>query len=81
MRSRSAERRLLRRLLREARVTAGLTQVELARRLGAPQSFVSKYESGERRIDVLELRRIALALNSSLPALVSKLEKTLNGAK
>lgn len=39
----------------EARQTAGLNQVELAERLGRPQSFVSKFEKGERRIDVLEL--------------------------
>ena len=41
-------------LLRRARVNAGLTQVDLAQRLGRPQSFVSKCESGERRVDVAE---------------------------
>jgi len=41
--------------LREARQAAGLTQVEIARRLGKPQSYVSKCESGERRVDVVEL--------------------------
>ena len=39
----------------KARQTAGLNQVELAERLGRPQSFVSKIEKGERRIDVVEL--------------------------
>ena len=38
----------------EAREAAGLTQVELAGRLGATQSFVSKCERGERRLDVVE---------------------------
>lgn len=42
-------------LLREARKTAGLTQSQAAERLGRPQSFVSKCESGERRVDVVEL--------------------------
>ncbi|WP_353200102.1 helix-turn-helix transcriptional regulator [Sandarakinorhabdus sp.] len=39
----------------EARRAAGLNQVELAEKLGRPQSFVSKIEKGDRRIDVLEL--------------------------
>jgi len=41
--------------LRRAREEAGLTQNEAARRLHRPQSFVSKCESGERRVDVVEL--------------------------
>jgi len=45
--------------LRQARKEAGLTQVEVAARLGKPQSFVSKCESGERRVDVVELQIFA----------------------
>lgn len=41
-------------LLRETRLDAGMTQEELARRLGRPRNYVSKCESGERRVDVLE---------------------------
>ena len=41
--------------LRNAREEAGLTQIEAARKLCRPQSFVSKCESGERRVDVVEL--------------------------
>lgn len=41
--------------LKEARLAAGLTQTDVAKRFGAHASFVSKCESGERRIDVLEL--------------------------
>jgi transcriptional regulator with XRE-family HTH domain len=51
-------RRFLARL-RDARERAGLTQVEVARRLRVPQSFVSKCESGERRVDVVELAQFA----------------------
>jgi transcriptional regulator with XRE-family HTH domain len=47
------------RALRKARQDAGLTQVEVARALKRPQSFVSNCESGERRIDVIELDEIA----------------------
>jgi transcriptional regulator with XRE-family HTH domain len=48
--------------LAAARERAGLTQVQLANRLRKPQSFVSNYERGQRRIDVLELLRIVDAL-------------------
>jgi len=41
-----------------ARQASGLTQQELARRLGRPQSFVAKFEGGERRLDLVELLRI-----------------------
>ena len=43
----------------EARVEAGLTQVEVTGRLRRPQGFVSKCESGERRVDVVELAKFA----------------------
>ena len=49
-------------LLVAAREKAGLTQQQLATRLGKPQSFISKYEGGERRIDVIEFIAIADAL-------------------
>ena len=49
-------------LLVAAREKAGLTQQQLADRLGKPQSFISKYEGGERRIDVVEFVAIADAL-------------------
>lgn len=41
-------------ILKQARLDSGLTQFDVAKRLGRPQSFVSKCESGERRIDVAE---------------------------
>lgn len=51
-----------RRLLVEARKQAGLTQVKLSERLSRPQSFVSKYERGERRLDVIEFFEVARAI-------------------
>ncbi|MGP0018514.1 MAG: helix-turn-helix domain-containing protein [Candidatus Sulfotelmatobacter sp.] len=45
--------------LKQARVEAALTQVEVAKILKRPQSFVSKIESGERRVDVVELGELA----------------------
>jgi len=52
-------------LLRDARLKAGLSQTELADRLGIPQSFVSKYETGERRLDVGEVLEVCNALGLS----------------
>ena len=48
----------LRKLLVQARTAAGLTQANLAEQLNRPQSFVSKYERGERRLDVVELLEV-----------------------
>ena len=49
-------------VLRATRQKAGLTQVELAARLHRPQSWVAKVEGGERRLDVVELAEVSLAL-------------------
>lgn len=50
-------------LLAEARKGKGMTQAEVATALGKPQSFVAKYENGERRIDVVEFVDIATVLD------------------
>jgi transcriptional regulator with XRE-family HTH domain len=68
------ERQILQDVLREMRLAAGLRQQDLAERLGVPQSFVSKYESGERRLDVLELRRVCFALGITLHDFTVRLE-------
>ena len=49
----------LRLKLKETRMEAGLTQAEVARMLGRPQSFISKVETRERRVDFLELQVLA----------------------
>ena len=67
----------LRLLLRQVRNEAGLTQTDVAERVGQPQSFVSKYESGERRLDVLELRDVCSAVGVSLPDFIKRLEQVL----
>jgi len=64
-------------LLRQLRTDAGLRQVDMAKALGKPQAFVSYYESGARRLDLLELRQICGILGIRLVDLVKKFEKLL----
>jgi transcriptional regulator with XRE-family HTH domain len=66
------DHRRLAELLRRLREDAGLRQSELAARLDRPQSFVSKYEAGERRLDLIELRAICVALDASVVELVQR---------
>lgn len=65
----------LRSLLVEARKQAGLTQADLATRLGRPQSFVSKYERGERRLDVVELLEVTDAIGVKTAKLIERIER------
>ena len=60
------------------RALAGMRQQDLADVLAVPQSVVSKFESGERRLDVLELRDICLVLKTTLPEFVRRFERTID---
>jgi transcriptional regulator with XRE-family HTH domain len=68
-------------LLRKIRVEKNLTQQDLAKRLKQPQSFISKYESGERRIDLVELKFICEELSISLIDFIKRFEKGDNESK
>lgn len=68
-------------LVREIRRESGLTQVEIAEKLNETQSFVSKYERGERRLDILELRSVAMASGITLTDFVTRLEKRLRKSR
>jgi transcriptional regulator with XRE-family HTH domain len=61
----------LRGRLRRARRDACLTQAEVGRRLGVRQAFVSKVESGERRLDPVELARFAAVYGKPLPCFLA----------
>lgn len=65
----------LRKVLVQARHDARLTQVALAKKLGRPQSFVSKFERGERRLDVPEFLEVARALGLDPAETVADLER------
>ena len=62
-------------MLRAARENAGLTQEEVADRLGESQSFVSKCERGERRLDVVELRSWCSVLGVSFHGFVKRFDQ------
>ena len=68
-------RKVLLELLRQARLAAGLRQADVAAKLGKPQSFVSNYESGERRLDLLELESVCEALRVELADFVMRYVK------
>jgi transcriptional regulator with XRE-family HTH domain len=64
-------------LLRQVRMEAGLSQRQLALRLNVPQAWLSKCESGQRRLDVLELMRICEAIGVSADSFVARLQLAL----
>jgi len=71
----SKEQLAFRELMIKARKQAGLTQHELAKRLKRPQSFIAKYEGGERRLDVVEFIVIASAMEIDPTRIVRALAK------
>lgn len=52
--------------LRKARLEAGLTQVQVAKKIGRPQSHISNVESGQQRVDIVELQRFAKIYNKNV---------------
>lgn len=80
-RSRQRQQDCLQVVLRRMRQGADLRQSDLAARIGEPQSFVSKYELGERRLDMIELRQICAALGVTLIELIHGFERCLHEAE
>jgi transcriptional regulator with XRE-family HTH domain len=64
-------------VLIDARRRVGITQQELAKRLRKPQSFVSKYERRERRLDVPEFIEVARAMGIDPPKLLAQIERAV----
>lgn len=73
----ATERDTVARLLVTVRKEAKLDQAAVARAVGKGQSFVSRYEAGERRLDVLELRAVCKACGITLSRFVKRLEAAL----
>ena len=68
-------------LLAALRQKSGVTQVELAQMLGQSQSFISKVERGDRRLDIIQLRTICQTLGTTLPEFITAWEKRLRAGK
>ncbi len=66
------KKRYLAALLRQVRLDAILTQAQVAERIGETQSYVSKYENGEQRLDLIELEAVCKAVNISLNQFVER---------
>ena len=75
------EYRLFLAFLKKTRQDAGLTQTQLAKKLKTTQSFVSKVERGERRLDIIELRLWTRALSVELSSFIAGLEVHLKSSK
>ncbi|WP_438335512.1 helix-turn-helix domain-containing protein [Edwardsiella tarda] len=69
----SYEYRLIIKTLKVRRIELKITQAQLAQELGKPQSFVSKIESGERRLDIIEFVHIARQLSLDLNKVLEKI--------
>lgn len=72
---------IFRSLLVSAREKSGLTQVQIAERLGKPQSFISKYERGERRLDFPEFIELADTLGIDIADFVSRYQSEITQTK
>lgn len=59
-------------LLRQVRLDANLTQLQLAEKIGQTQSYVSKYENGEQRLDLIEMETVCKAVGISLTDFVER---------
>lgn len=66
------------RVLRSKRKESGVTQIQLAEKLGMTQSAYSKLERGELRIDVIQLRTISKLIGATLPEFVASMEKEIH---
>lgn len=67
--------------IRTVRKAAGLTQIALSEKLGKPQSYVSKYESGERNLDLIEVIYVCQACGYAVDDFVLHLQTTMAGEK
>lgn len=69
----STEYQMVIKVLREARVAGHITQEELGKALGRPQSFIAKVENGERRLDIVEFVHLCRLVNIDPINIINKL--------
>lgn len=73
----SDEQQVFLALLRQIRHERGLTQAVMAKRLSVPQSFISDYETGSRKLDTLQMRQVCEAMETTLPEFAARLEEAI----
>ena len=73
----TSENNILLSLLRNVRQDAGLTQAQMAEKLGVNQSWVSYYERGSRKLDMLQVRQICAAAGVPLAEFAAMLDKSI----
>lgn len=71
------EYRVLIDCLKACRLQSNMTQQELANLLGCSQTYISKYEQGQKRLDIIEVRKICSCLGVGLVELISEFEERL----
>lgn len=77
----SDEQQVFLALLRQVRHERGLTQAAVAKRLTVPQSYISDYETGSRKLDTLQMRQVCEAMETTLPEFAARLEEAIAQAK
>jgi transcriptional regulator with XRE-family HTH domain len=73
----SRDYRIFTEVLRDFRTRAELTQDQLAEKVGQTQSYISKYERGELRLDLVQLRQLCTAMGTELSEFVAEFEERL----
>jgi transcriptional regulator with XRE-family HTH domain len=74
MATRSARKDLLRKILKDARISAGMRQVDVASKLKVPQSYIAKIEQGERKVTFIEVLDLCRVLGIDAMELVNRLD-------
>ena len=73
----SQKYQIFREMLVDARLKSGLTQMELAQKINKPQSYVSKYERGERRLDFTEFIEVVIAFKMNINVFIERYQKSI----
>ncbi len=75
------EQKKIGKILRDARLKSGKTQKEISSLLNRHQSYVSKYESGEKRLDLLEAIKICRAIETDISVFIELVDNITKGGK